>query len=158
MEKEAFSVFRRIKVVISSYRLGPRPAIAHKQPSVPLSSDFLLRRQFVRNRSWKASNQLIEATHTPRLHKLCPKNLFSDFRRSGGCRLPYSAAIPHAPVASKSCPNWFAAPVGLLTCPCGALLMMPIPLLISKPKHAFPDWSLCWKTIQAPSLFPPPSM
>ena len=84
-------------------------------------------------------------TDTPRPPWLCPI-----FRRSDGCRLPYSAAIPHGPVGSISCPNWFAAPVGLLTCPCGALLaplMMPIPLLISKPKHAFPDWWLCSKPI-----------
>ena len=39
------------KTVIGCYQVNPRLGITHKQPSVPLQSEFLPRGQFVRNRS-----------------------------------------------------------------------------------------------------------
>ena len=111
--------------------MSPRLGITHKQPSVPLQSEFLPRGQFVRNRSWKAPNQLIEATHT---HTLSGKAIYtgvSHFQLSKDLsprlQIAFSAGLDDS--SSPSCVDIFPK---LICGPCGApnlppLLMVPIP-------------------------------
>ena len=110
--------------------MSPRLGITHKQPSVPLQSEFLPRGHFVLNRSWKASNQLIEATHTHWVGR--PSTQESPISSSQriylpGCRLPFLLILDDS--SSPSCIDIFPK---LICGPCGApnlpeLLMMPIP-------------------------------